>query len=65
MKAYKIVDENGNFMKTYSARKIWEKLNWLKHSYVCYGRYKNCKIIEYELVETGKVIDVKEKYGHE
>jgi len=52
MFVYKIIDKDGNFVKTYSNRKIWSKLGWLNHAYTA-NRYKDCTIVEYELVETG------------
>jgi hypothetical protein len=60
MNVYKIIDGKGKFIKTYSNRKIWEKLNWLKASINYHHKYDNdtrlekATIIKYELKEVSR-----------
>jgi hypothetical protein len=60
MIVYKIVNKNGKFIKTFSKRKVWTKLNWLKTAINYRRKYsgnpelEDATVIIYELKEIAR-----------
>ena len=74
IKCYMIKDKENNCVRTKFGRNIWFNIGPIKVSisnnkrlYNGCGneKYKNCEIIEYELKETGKIIDMNELLNEE
>jgi len=66
MKAYRILNNKGEFVKTINGRSIWFNTGGIKNSinfqskYWGDSPYSDCTIVEYEIHVTGKTLSMED-----